>query len=56
MIAPLIELHYALKQIEERMKDYYPPTCKYEKIYNALNEIRNQYIKAIKILEGYENN
>lgn len=53
--APIIELQFALSEVEKRLKAYFPPTCKSEKEYNALNEVRNQYITAIKILEIWEN-
>ena len=51
---PIISLQFALSGIEQAMGEMGEIDCLNEKKFLALNEIRNKYMKSIKILEVME--
>jgi hypothetical protein len=51
---PILSLQYELKGIEQSIGELGEIDCLNEYKYIPLNELRNKYIKAIKILEILE--
>lgn len=51
---PIESLELDLSCIENELKEYFPPICKWDDKYKALLEARKQVKEGIKILKRYE--